>query len=138
MIDYLVLGMALGLLLASIFISFFCLELFLLYRKGNSFLQRLRETQNPSRLIFGTIIVVNPTFAGVGVLCAFIFAFLVQTKPGSVLATPNILYSLSLGAIVFLFTIAGTIIFPIFKRLFLITGASTILCLGWLLPLLAQ
>tara|TARA_B100000408_G_scaffold117565_1_gene95730 strand:- start:197 stop:613 length:417 start_codon:yes stop_codon:yes gene_type:complete len=138
MIDYLVLGMALGLLLASIFISFFCLELFLLYRKGNSFLQRLRETQNPSRLIFGTIIVVNPTFAGVGVLCAFIFAFLEKNKPGSVLATPNILYSLSLGAIVFLFTIVGTIIFPTFKRLFLITGASTILCLGWLLPLLAQ
>ena len=138
MIDCLVLGMALGLLLASIFISFFCLELFLLYRKGNSFLQRLRETQNPSRLIFGTIIVVNPTFAGVGILCAFIFAFLEQNNPGSVLATPNILYSLSLGAIVFLFTIAGTIIFPIFKRLFLITGASTILCLGWLLPLLAQ
>ena len=138
MIDYLVLGIALGLLLASIFTSFFCLELFLLYRKGNSFLQRSRQTQNPSRLIFGTIIVINPTFAGVGVLCAFIFAFLEQTKPGSVLAIPNILYSLSLGAIVFLFTIAGTIIFPTFKRLFLITGASTILCLGWLLPLLAQ
>ena len=138
MIDYLVLGIALGFLLASIFTSFFCLELFLLYRKGNSFLQRSRHTQNPSRLIFGTIIVANPTFAGVGVLCAFIFAFLEQTKPGSVLATPNILYSVSLGAIVFLFTIAGTLIFPTFKRLFLITGASTILCLGWLLPLLAQ
>jgi hypothetical protein len=138
MIDYLVLGIALGLLLASLFTSFFCLELFLLYRREDRFVRNLLQTRNPSRLIFGTIILMNPTFAGLGVLCAFVFAFLDQTRPGAGLASPNLLYSLSLGAIVFLSTILGTLIFPTFKRLFLITGASTILCLGWLLPILAH
>ena len=138
MIDYLVLGIALGLLLASLFISFFCLELFLMYRKGNTLVLNLLQTREPSRLIFGTIILVNPTLAGLGVFCAFVFAFFDKLRPGAGLASPNLLYSLSLGSIVFICTIIGVIVFPSFKRLFLVTGAITILCFGWLLPILAK
>lgn len=135
--NYLIAGAAVGLLLASVWITWFCLSLFMLYRRGSLFVTNLLSNQTPSKVIFPFILLINPTAVGLGVMFAFIFAIFDKAYPGTGLLSPNLLYSvivLILSVILF-----APLLFLARGIRLLIIGAmlSFVLSFGWLIPYLA-
>lgn len=135
--NYLIAGAAVGLLLASVWITWFCLSLFMLYRRGSLFVTNLLNNQTPAKVIFPFILLINPTAVGLGVMFAFIFAIFDKAYPGTGLLSPNLLYSvivLILSVILF-----APLLFLARGIRLLIIGAmlSFVLSFGWLIPYLA-
>ena len=135
--NYLIAGAAVGLLLASVLITWFCLSLFMLYKSGSLFDTNLLNNQTPSKIIFPFIILINPTAVGLGVMFSYIFAILEKTNPGTGLLSPNVFYSIMVLVLsIILFT---PLIFLSRGIRSLIIGAmlSFVLSFGWLIPYLA-
>ena len=135
--NYLIAGAAVGLLLASVWITWFCLSFFMLYKRGSLFVTNLLNNQAPSKIIFPFIILINPTAVGLGVMFSYIFAIFEKAYPESGLLSPNLFYSVM---ILFLSVVLFTPLLYLARGIrALILGAmlSFVLSFGWLIPYLA-
>ena len=135
--NYLIAGAAVGLLLASVWITWFCLSFFMLYKSGSLFVTNLLNNQAPSKIIFPFIILINPTAVGLGVMFSYIFAIFEKAYPESGLLSPNLFYSVM---ILLLSVVLFTPLLYLARGIrSLILGAmlSFVLSFGWLIPYLA-
>ena len=126
--DVFIAGAGTGLLLASFWITLFCLALFKLYGLGR---------HSPSKIIFPFVLLINPTCAGLGAVFAFLFVIIEKSSPGNGLGSPNLIYT----GLVLLFTsmvaLPVLILGRIMWRLYVWALASFALSFGWLIPYFA-
>ena len=92
MLDLFIVGAATGLLFGSFFITFTCVLIFFMYKDGNLIVKRMLESSTPAKFVMSVVIFSNPSFAGLGVVFAYVFLVFENIYPLKILVIPNIFY----------------------------------------------
>ena len=92
MLDLFIVGAATGLLFGSFFITFTCVLIFFMYKDGNATIIRMLESSTPAKFVMSIVIFANPSFAGLGVVFAYVFMVFENIYPLKILGIPNIFY----------------------------------------------
>ena len=135
--DVFIAGAGTGLLLASFWITLFCLALFKLYGSKHPFALALLGRHSPSKIIFPFILLINPTCAGLGAVFAFLFVIIEKSSPGNGLGSPNLIYTGLVLLITSMVALPVLILGRIMWRLYVWALASFALSFGWLIPYFA-
>ena len=135
--DTIIAGAASGLLFASVSIAFGCFAIFVMYRNGIPAIQDIFNTSTPSKIIFSSIMVWNPTCVVIGIMFALLFQYLADTNPGPGFLSPNMFYTFFVIAIsVLLILICHRFLNIVFRPMLAIVTVF-LLIFGWLIPYLA-
>ena len=135
--NILIAGAASGLLFASMSIAFGCFAIFVMYRNGIGAIHDMFSTLAPSKIIFSSIMIWNPTCVVIGILFALLFSYLSNIRPGSGFFSPNFFYTFFvIGISVLFLVISYKFLSLIFRPMLGIVGGF-LLIFGWLIPYLA-
>ena len=104
--DTIIAGAASGLLFASMSIAFGGFAIFVMYRNGIHAIQDIFSTLAPSKIIFSSIMVWNPTCVVLGIMFALLFQYLSDISPGAGILSPNMFYTFFVIAISILLILA--------------------------------
>ena len=135
--DTIIAGAASGLLFASLSTAFGCFAIFVMYRNGVKAILDMLNTSAPSKIIFSSILIWNPTCVVMGIMFALLFQYLSDISPGAGLLSPNIFYTFFVIALsIFLMIVSWQFLNTVFRPMFGIV-IGFLLIFGWLIPYLA-
>ncbi len=137
MVNIIIAGVASGLLFASMSIAFGCFAIFVMYRNGIGPINDMFNTLAPSKIIFSSIMIWNPTCVVIGILFALLFSYLSNIRPGLGIFSPNFFYTFFVIGISLLFLVISYKFLSVIFRPMLGIVAGFLLIFGWLTPYLA-
>ena len=135
--DTLIIGMAIGALMAHAFILIGCLTLFFMIKNPTPQIAAIMSRFAPGAFVFGLLAIAFPLWGILGIVFAFLFLALENGYPAAGLGSPNLAYTLIVTAAAVAMAIPFAILLRHYWQGVAAMTAASIAILGWLLPLLA-
>ena len=131
-------GAACGLLYSSIFIAITCLALFDLYKKNDPRIISVFLNHNPSKIVFGFIVLLKPSLGLLGIAFTY-FSYISRPEYASgMLGNITLIYFLTIVSIAMLIQAIQSVLFPLGKIYAISNLSLFILIYGMLLPIITR
>ena len=95
----LVLGTALGFLMASVFVCAAVMMLFATVRKPPTGFEPILSKLSPASMALSMVIVGYPTWGAIGAVLGLLYRVSVEQAPGSGMGSPNLVYTAAVIAV---------------------------------------
>ena len=132
-----VVGLACGAFMASIFVTLGAWAVVRLADNPPPVMTRLLERYSPMRLVMPVVLLSYPVWGAVGMLLGLLFLASENGAPGGGLGSPNMFYTLVVGAIALLAMPPALLLVRPARLQTALTAAMFAGVFGWMLPYFA-
>ena len=138
MIDGAIAGAFSGLFMAAITVVVGPIMLFRMAKNPSPSFRALQARIPPIYMTMGIVAMAYPGWAIIGVIAGILYSISAQEWPGSGLGSSNLVYTLTVTAILVMMAAPFAVLLKKNRRTIVATTLLLVVVFGWLLPFLAR